>query len=47
LPKFSPPRRVPHGVTLVGRLFDEGTIAGAGLALERALKVASERPSGF
>ena len=26
LKKFSPPRRVPHGVTLVGRLFDEGTI---------------------
>src|SRR6266852_4942721 len=47
LPKFSPPRRVPHGVTLVGRLFDEGTIASAGLTLERALKVASERPSGF
>src|SRR6185369_3693846 len=22
LPKFSPPRRVPHGVTLIGRLFD-------------------------
>ena len=27
LPKFSPPRRVPHGVTLIGRLFDEGTVA--------------------
>ena len=26
LPKFNPPRRVPHGVTLIGRLFDEGTI---------------------
>ena len=26
LPKFSPPRRVPHGVTLIGRLFDEGTV---------------------
>ena len=36
LPKFSPPRRVPHGVTLLGRLFDEGTVARAGLALERA-----------
>ncbi|HEY6184907.1 MAG TPA: amidase, partial [Terriglobales bacterium] len=23
LPKFNPPRRVPHGVTLIGRLFDE------------------------
>jgi len=47
LPKFSPPRRVPHGVTLIGRLFDEGTIARAGLALERSLNVAGERPSGF
>ena len=47
LPKFSPPRRVPHGVTLIGRLFDEGTVARAGLALERAFGVADERPSGF
>ncbi|HKO16306.1 MAG TPA: amidase family protein [Gemmatimonadaceae bacterium] len=47
LPRFSPPRRVPHGVTLIGRLFDEGTIARAGLALERSLNVAGERPPGF
>lgn len=47
LPKFSPPRRVPHGVTLIGRLFDEGTIARAGLALERSLGVVDERPPGF
>ena len=47
LPKFSPPRRVPHGVTLVGRLFDEGTIGRAGVALERTLNVAAERPPGF
>jgi Asp-tRNA(Asn)/Glu-tRNA(Gln) amidotransferase A subunit family amidase len=47
LPKFSPPRRVPHGVTLLGRLFEEGTVARAGLALERALGVAGERPPGF
>jgi Asp-tRNA(Asn)/Glu-tRNA(Gln) amidotransferase A subunit family amidase len=47
LPKFSPPRRVPHGVTLIGRLFDEGTIVRAGLAMERAFGVASERPAGF
>jgi Asp-tRNA(Asn)/Glu-tRNA(Gln) amidotransferase A subunit family amidase len=47
LPKFSPPRRVPHGVTLLGRLFDEGTVARAGLALERAFGVAGARPSGF
>jgi Asp-tRNA(Asn)/Glu-tRNA(Gln) amidotransferase A subunit family amidase len=47
LPSFSPPRRVPHGVTLIGRLFDEGTIARAGLALEKAAGVAGERPPGF
>jgi Asp-tRNA(Asn)/Glu-tRNA(Gln) amidotransferase A subunit family amidase len=47
LPKFSPPRRVPHGITLVGRLFDDGLPARVGMALERALGVAAERPSGF
>jgi Asp-tRNA(Asn)/Glu-tRNA(Gln) amidotransferase A subunit family amidase len=47
LPKFSPPRRVPHGVTLIGRLFDEGTIARAGLALENHFNVAQENPPGF
>ena len=47
LPKFSPPRRVPHGVTLIGRLFDEGTIAQAGMAMERAFGVAAEHPPGF
>jgi Asp-tRNA(Asn)/Glu-tRNA(Gln) amidotransferase A subunit family amidase len=47
LPRLSPPRRVPHGVTLVGRLFDEGTIGRAGLALERAVGVRGERPKGF
>jgi len=47
LPKFSPPRRVPHGVTLIGRLFDEGTLASAGLALEHAFGVADQRPPGF
>ena len=47
LPTFTPPRRVPHGITFIGRLFDEGTIARVGLALERALGVVSERPPGF
>lgn len=47
LPKFSPPRRVPHGVTLIGRLFEEGTLVRAGLALERSFGVADERPPGF
>ena len=47
LPKFSPPRRVPHGVTLIGRLFDEGRLGQAGIALERAFAVVNERPPGF
>jgi Asp-tRNA(Asn)/Glu-tRNA(Gln) amidotransferase A subunit family amidase len=47
LPKFSPPRRVPHGVTLIGKLFDEGTLVRAGITLERAFGVVGERPPGF
>jgi Asp-tRNA(Asn)/Glu-tRNA(Gln) amidotransferase A subunit family amidase len=47
MPTFSKPHRVPHGVTLIGRLFDEGTLVSAGLALERAFGVVDERPPGF
>ena len=47
LPTFTPPRRVPHGVTLIGRLFDEGTIGRVGVAMEHAFGVATERPAGF
>jgi Asp-tRNA(Asn)/Glu-tRNA(Gln) amidotransferase A subunit family amidase len=47
LPRFAAPRRVPHGVTLIGRLFDEGTIGRVGRALERAAGVWRDRPSGF
>jgi Asp-tRNA(Asn)/Glu-tRNA(Gln) amidotransferase A subunit family amidase len=47
LPKFDPPRRVPHGVTLMGRLFEDGTMARAGLALEKAFEVVGERPPLF
>jgi Asp-tRNA(Asn)/Glu-tRNA(Gln) amidotransferase A subunit family amidase len=47
VPTFSTPRRVPHGVTLIGRLFDEGTIGSVGLALERSFGVVDERPPGF
>jgi Asp-tRNA(Asn)/Glu-tRNA(Gln) amidotransferase A subunit family amidase len=47
LPTFSSPRRVPHGVTLLGRLFEEGTVVRAGLALERAFGVAGARPPEF
>jgi Asp-tRNA(Asn)/Glu-tRNA(Gln) amidotransferase A subunit family amidase len=47
MPKFARPRRVPHGVCLIGRMFEEGTSATAAIALERAFGVASERPPGF
>ncbi len=47
LPTFNQARRVPHGVTLIGRLFDEGTIARVGLAMERSLNVVDEVPPGF
>jgi len=47
LPKFATSRRVPHGVTLIGRLFEEGTLAEVGMAMERVFGVAAERPAGF
>jgi Asp-tRNA(Asn)/Glu-tRNA(Gln) amidotransferase A subunit family amidase len=47
LPKFSPPRRVPHGITLIGKLFEEGALAQAGIALEKRFGVVGERPPGF
>jgi len=37
------PHRVPHGITLWGRLFDEGRLCRIGRALEAALGVADER----
>jgi Asp-tRNA(Asn)/Glu-tRNA(Gln) amidotransferase A subunit family amidase len=47
LPKFNSPRRVPHGVTLIGRLFEEGTLCQAGIALEKSFNVMGEHPPGF
>lgn len=47
LPRFSPPRTVPHGVTLIGRIFEEGTLAQVGITLERAFDVSAETPPGF
>ena len=47
LPTFNPPRRVPHGITLIGRLFDEALLGRVGVALEKALGVADERPPGY
>ena len=45
--KLSPPRRVPYGVTLIGRLFAEGTIARAGQALEVQAHMQDAHPAGF
>ncbi len=45
--KLAKPARVPHGVTLVGPLFQEGMMAEAAMAMERAFGVAAERPKGF
>jgi Asp-tRNA(Asn)/Glu-tRNA(Gln) amidotransferase A subunit family amidase len=47
LPTLPEKHRVPQGVTLIGRLFDEGTLARVGMALEKTLGVSSERPPGF
>src|SRR6516225_7032462 len=47
LPRFNPPRRVPHGITILGRLFDDGLVGRVGIALERAFGVTGERPAGF
>ena len=41
----SPKFRVPQGISLWGRLFDEGPLLNLGVALERALAVAAERPT--
>ena len=45
--KFATPRKVPHGVTLIGRLFNEGTLAQAGLAMEKAFAMTDKHPSAF
>jgi Asp-tRNA(Asn)/Glu-tRNA(Gln) amidotransferase A subunit family amidase len=47
MPTFATARRVPHGVSLIGRLFEEGTVASAAIALEKASGVAGERPPGY
>jgi Asp-tRNA(Asn)/Glu-tRNA(Gln) amidotransferase A subunit family amidase len=47
LPKFNPPRRVPHGITILGPLFSEGALGRVGIALEREFGVTGERPAGF
>lgn len=47
LPEFSPARRVPYGVTLMGRLFDDGLVGKAAVAMERKMGAVGERPAGF
>jgi Asp-tRNA(Asn)/Glu-tRNA(Gln) amidotransferase A subunit family amidase len=47
LPKFNPARRVPHGITILGRLFDDGLLGQVGVVLEKAFGVVSEKPAGF
>jgi Asp-tRNA(Asn)/Glu-tRNA(Gln) amidotransferase A subunit family amidase len=47
LPKFTPKRRVPHGVTVVGRLFEDGLVGRVGMAMEKEFGVSGERPRGF
>jgi Asp-tRNA(Asn)/Glu-tRNA(Gln) amidotransferase A subunit family amidase len=47
LPKFNPPRRVPHGITILARLFADGLLGEVGVALERAFAVVHEKPAGF
>lgn len=42
-----PRHSVPHGITLWGRLFDEGRLCRVGQALETALGVAFRRPPAF
>lgn len=39
-----PTHTVPHGITLWGRLFEEGRLLNLGLALERKVDVAQRRP---
>ena len=46
-PPVSPPRKMPSSVSLIGHLWDEGTLCTAGMALERALGTSELHPSGF
>lgn len=45
-PMLAKPHRVPYGVTLVGRLYEEGTLGRVGRALEAKVAVAGERSPG-
>jgi Asp-tRNA(Asn)/Glu-tRNA(Gln) amidotransferase A subunit family amidase len=45
--KLAKPARVPHGVSLVAPLFQEGRLVKVGMVLEASFGVAAERPRGF
>ncbi len=47
LPAVSPPRKMPSGVSLIGHLWDEGTLCTVGMALEGAVMMADAHPPGF
>jgi Asp-tRNA(Asn)/Glu-tRNA(Gln) amidotransferase A subunit family amidase len=46
-PVVSPPRKMPYGVSLIGHLWDEGTLCSVGMALEAAAKMIDAHPPGF
>ncbi|MGZ6028780.1 MAG: amidase, partial [Myxococcaceae bacterium] len=47
LPAVSPPRKMPSGVSLIGHLWDEGTVCAVGMALEGAVRMTDAHPPGF
>jgi Asp-tRNA(Asn)/Glu-tRNA(Gln) amidotransferase A subunit family amidase len=47
LPAVSPPRKMPWGVSLIGHLWDEGTLCSVGMALENVSKMTDAHPPGF
>jgi Asp-tRNA(Asn)/Glu-tRNA(Gln) amidotransferase A subunit family amidase len=47
LPSVSPPRKMPAGVSLIGHLWDEGTLCSVGMALESVSKMTDAHPPGF
>ena len=46
-PPVSPPRQMPSSVSLIGHLWDEGTLCTVGVALEKALGMNEKHPPGF
>jgi len=46
-PAVSPRRRMPSGVSLIGHLWDEGTLCSVGMALESASRMTDSHPPGF